>query len=505
MESPQRVDIRKFARLLRHTEAPFTGQPFVPQPWQDDYFDKLFNTLRPDGKRQYQRSFLALPRKSGKTAKCAVIGAYEGFFGPPGGQIIMAAGDRAQAGILFTSCRRYIESCDAMNKRCKIYRNSIVFPATETVATFISTESKTKHGYNPSLVLMDEYHVQKNRDLIDVLESGMGTRDEPLVVFITTAGMDRIGPCYDEWQRAIKVRDGVIDDPTYLPCIYGLEDPSADIFSEETWKIASPNYGVTIQKPFMEREAKLAKESVAQEIKFRTLYLNQWFSTGSNAFFRSGVVDNVLPLKALPVDGRPCYCGIDLSSNTDTTAFVAVWPQEDGTWDVHCRIFIPEVNARKPEAPYLQWERDEYCILTEGDLVDYDVVRQYVLDFCEKYDVKGVGIDRYNATHITTQLIAEGIPIRPFGQGYVSMSSPCKLLENLVLSKRIRLDGNKALAAHLMNMQCRMDPAGNIKPTKEHTQSTQRIDAAVALVMALGVASGEWDGGMDYSDEILVL
>lgn len=490
--------------MLKHTEAPFTGKPFVPQPWQDEYFDKLFNTLKPDGKRQYQRSFLALPRKMGKSSLSAVIAAYEGLFGPAGGQIIIAAGDRNQANLLFTACRRYIESNPHVEKRCKLYRNSIVVPSQETTIFFVSAEHKGKHGTNPSLVLLDEYHVQKNRDLIDVLESGMGTRDEPLVVMITTAGMDRIGPCYDEWQRALKIRDGIIDDPTYLPLIYAA-DPTDDPFDEATWRKAMPNYGITVQKAFMEREAMLAKESVAQEIKFRTLYLNQWFSTGSNAFFRSGAIDPILPLKALPVDGRPCYCGIDLSSNTDTTAFVAVWPQDDGTWDTHCMVFIPEVNARKPEAPYLQWERQGYVTMTEGDLVDYDVVRQYVLGFCEKYDVKGVGIDRYNATHITTQLIAEGIPIKPFGQGYVSMSSPCKLLESLVLGQKIRLDGNKALAAHLMNMQCRMDPAGNIKPTKENSNSTQRVDAAVALVMALGVASGEWDGGVEHYDEILVL
>lgn len=426
------------------------------------------------------------------SSMCAVIGAYEGFFGADGGQILIAAGDRKQASLLFTAASRYIESCPGLLRRCKIYKNSIVIPHKKSTIQFLSSEHKGKHGFNPSLVLLDEYHVQPNRDLVDVLESGMGARDEPLVIYVTTAGMDRIGPCYDEWQRALKVRDGLIDDPTFLPCIFAADD-DADPFLEETWKAAQPNYGVTVRKEFMEREAALARESVAQEIKFRTLYLNQWVSNGANRFFRSGVIDKcMVPTK--PPGERIAYCGLDLSSNTDTTAFVAVWPDDDGSFDVHCHIFIPEENADRDEAPYRQWAKDGFCTLTEGDLVDFDAVRNYVLSFCEKNAVRAVAIDRWNATHITTQLVAEGIEVKPYGQGYASMSAPTKLLEALVLGGRLRLGDNKAIALHLSNMQVRVDDAGNIKPTKQHSHSTARIDAAVALVMSLGLASSEAHG-----------
>ena len=487
-----RVDIREFARLLKHTESPFTGQPFVPAPWQDEYLDRLFNTKRPDGKRQYQRSLLALPRKMGKTAMCAVIAAYEGFFGADGGQILVAAGDRKQASLLFTAASRYIESCPGLLRRCKIYKNSIVIPHKKSTIQFLSSEHKGKHGFNPSLVLVDEYHVQPNRDLVDVLESGMGARDEPLVIYVTTAGMDRIGPCYDEWQRALKVRDGLIDDPTFLPCIFAADD-DADPFLEATWRAAQPNYGITVRKEFMEREAALARESVSQEIKFRTLYLNQWVSNGANRFFRSGVIDKCM-VPTRPIGDRIAYCGLDLSSNTDTTAFGAGWPDDDGSFDVHAHIFIPEENATKDEAPYKQWAKDGFCTLTEGDLVDFDAVRNYVLSFCEKNAVRAVAIDRWNAAHITTQLISEGVSVKPYGQGYASMSAPTKLLEALTLGGRLRLGDNKAIALHLSNMQVRVDDAGNIKPTKQHSHSTARIDAAVALVMSLGLASSEAHG-----------
>ncbi len=493
MATQRPVDIRQFARLLKHTEAPFAGKPFVPEPWQDDYLDRLFNTRRADGLRQYQRSLLALPRKSGKTAMCAVIGAFEGFFGAEGGQILIAAGDRKQASLLFTACSRYIESCPGLLRRCKIYKNSIVIPHKKSTIQFLSSEHKGKHGFNPSVCIVDEFHVQPNRDLVDVLESGMGAREEPLVIYVTTAGMDRVGPCYEEWQRALKVRDGLIDDPTFLPCIYAAPD-DADPFDEETWKIASPNYGITIRKEFMEREARLARESVSEEIKFRTLYLNQWVSNGANRFFRTGLWEkNGDPL--FSTEGRSCYCGLDLSSTSDTTAFSAVWPHvdEDGTttYDVFCHLFIPEESADRDEAPYRQWARDGFVTLTDGNITCYDTVRNYVLSFCEKNDVRGVAIDRWNATHLTTQLIAEGIDVKPFGQGYASMSAPTKMLETLVLGGKIRHGGNPALALHISNMQVKQDEAGNIKPTKQHSHSKARIDGAVALVMCFGLVGGE--------------
>ncbi len=495
-------DIREFATWLRHSEGDFAGQPFVLEPWQDDYLGTLFNTKQADGRRQYQRSLLALPRKSGKTALCAAIGAYEGFFGDEGGQILIAAGDRKQASLLFTACSRYIESCPGLIRRCKIYKNSIVVPHNNSTIQFLSSEHKGKHGFNPSVCIVDEFHVQPNRDLIDVLESGMGMRSEPLVIYVTTAGMDRVGPCYEEWQRAIKIRDGIIKDPTFLPCIFAAAD-DADPFVEETWKSASPNYGVTIRRDFMEREAALARESVSQEIKFRTLYLNQWVSNGANKFFRTGLWEKCdAPLR--PTEGRPCWCGLDLSSTSDTTAFCAVWPDDDGTYDVFAHLFIPEESANRDEAPYRQWAKDGFVTLTEGNATDYDVVRDYILSFCERNVVRSVAIDRWNAQHLSTQLTHEGIEVKPYGQGYASLSSPTKMLETAVLGQKIRHAGNPPLALHISNMQVKQDDAGNIKPTKSQSHSTARIDAAVALIMPFGVLSAE-DQGPNEEPNILLI
>ena len=261
------VDIEEFIGLLAHSRGDFAGKQFLLEPWQREYLRKLLYTYNEDGTRQYRRSLLALPRKNGKTQMCAALALYMGFCDDEGAEVIAAAGDRSQAGLLFDAAKQLLESAPTLASRAKIYRNSIVIPETNSVIKAISSEAGTKHGFNCSCVLIDEYHVFKDRELVDVLETSTGARKNPLVVYVTTAGTDKNSPCHKDWERAVKVRDGVLDDPTFLPCIYAAED-DADPYSEETWKAAAPNYGITVRKEFMEREAALAKESVFQELKF---------------------------------------------------------------------------------------------------------------------------------------------------------------------------------------------------------------------------------------------
>ena len=501
---PRDVDIRDFVGFLKHSRGDFAGQPFTLQPWQSEYFDKLLNSKNESGLRKYRRSLLALPRKSGKTQMAAALALYMGFCDDQGAEVIVAAGDRSQASLMHTAAKQLLESCPALSRRAKVYRNSIVIPETNSSIICISSEAGTKHGYNPSCCLIDEYHVFKDRELVDVLETGMGARSQPLVVYVTTAGTDMTGPCYKDWQRAEKIRDGLLQDETFLPCIFAA-DKDADPFSIETAKACNPNYGITTKPEYFEQMIARAKESVTDEVVYRTLHLNQWVQS-SNKFFRTGVFEECSEAPR-PPDGRPCYCGLDLSSNQDTTAFTAVWPGldddgiHDGTYDVHSMVFIPEEIAaqkeRQDRVPYRQWAKDGHCILTEGDITDYDRVRDYVLEFCEQNSVQGVAVDRWNAAHVITQLTNEGITVRPFGQGYSSMTSPSRFLESLAISRRLRHGGNPCLLWQASNVTAKSDEAGNIKFVKQTRHSTQRIDAIIALVMALGLASAEQIAGDD--------
>lgn len=498
------VDIREFISLLKHSRGDFAGMPFVLEPWQDEYLDTLFNTKRADGLRQYRTSLLALPRKNGKSALSAAIGLYMLCCDDIGAEVIVAAGDRSQAALLHTAAKQFVES-SALSKRCKIYRNSIVLPERNATMICISSEAGTKHGYNPSCVLVDEYHVFPDRELVDVLETGMGARSQPLTIYITTAGTDKLGPCYADWQRAEKIRDGVLKDDTFLPCIYAAA-PEDDPFSEETWKLANPNYNVTLKPDYFHQMSTRAKQSPSEEVVFRTLHLNQWVNSESKWLRHGSWEANAGELR--PTADRIAFCGLDLSSTQDTTAFVAVWPDDDGSYDVYAHLFIPEENAdrasKADRVPYRQWAKEGFVTLTDGDITDYDAVRNHVLSFCEQNSVRSVAIDRWNATHLTTQLVTEGIDVKPFGQGYASMSAPTKLLETLILGQKLRHAGNPALAWQISNVTLKVDDAGNVKMSKAHSNSTSRIDAAVALVMAIGLASAD-PRGPDIEPEIMVM
>lgn len=451
---------------------------------------RCIQVASPDGMFLVGRSLIP----THNSALSAAIGLYMLFCDDVGAEVIVAAGDRSQAALLHTAAKHFVES-SALSKRCKIYRNSIVLPERNASMICISRDAGTKHGYNPSCVLVDEYHVFHDRELVDVLETGMGARSQPMTIYITTAGTDKLGPCYKDWQRAEKIRDGILKDDTFLPLIFAAE-PEADPFAEETWKRANPNYGITLKPDYFHQMSTRAKQSPSEEVVFRTLHLNQWVNSESKWIRHGAWEANGDPLR--PTADRPAYCGIDLASVQDTTAFVAVWPDEDGTFDVHAHVFIPEERAEQASktdrVPYLQWAKEGFVTLTEGDICDYDAVRDYVLSFCEKNQVRAVAIDRYNATHLTTQLVAEGIDIKPFGQGFLSMSAPSKLLETLIIAKKLRHAGNPVLAWQMSNVQIKVDDAGNIKPSKKHSSSVGRIDSAVALIMALGIASGETRG-----------
>ena len=235
------VDIRDFIALLKHSRGEYAGKPFVLFPWQAEYLDTLFNTIRDDGMRQYRTSLLAIGRKNGKTQLCAAIGLYMLFCDEVGAEVIVAAGDRQQAALLHDAAKQMIEGSPGLMGQCKVYRNSIVVASTNSVMKTISSESATKHGYGPSCVLVDEYHVQRDRELVDVLQTATGHRRQPLTIFITTAGFERESPCRKTWEYAERVRDGIIDDPTFYPCIFSAP-PTADPFLEHLFYIYAHCY-----------------------------------------------------------------------------------------------------------------------------------------------------------------------------------------------------------------------------------------------------------------------
>lgn len=474
---------------LTHTKGPFAQQPFNLRPWQTKIVRQLFTTQK-DGRRQYRSCLLMLPRKNGKTELAAALAIYFLLFdGEIGGEVYSAAADKDQAALVFNVAAQMIRNDPELDAQCEIIdsQKRIVHRKSGSFYRAISAEAYSKHGFNASVIIYDELHAAPNRELYDVLTTSQGARSQPLMLAISTAGFDRHSILWELYAHAKKVAENPALDPTFLPILY--EAPiDADWTDEDVWKAANPALGDFRSLEEMRVAAARAKEIPAQENTFRRLYLNQWTEQASRWISLSSWDACRAVIDRASLKGRRCYLALDLSATKDLTALVAVFPDDEGGFDVLPHFFVPKDSIRDRSArdrvPYDQWERDGYLTATPGNMVDYQAVRQTVNDWGAEFDVKEVAFDPWNAAGLVAQLGGQdGFECIAIRQGFASLSPPTKSLEKAVLSRSLRHDGHPVLRWNLGNVSVETDPAGNVKPSKK--VSTERIDGVVALIMAL--------------------
>lgn len=487
-----------FATMLVHIEGELAGKPFVLQPWQVAHVGCAFGWKRPDGRRRYREVFDFEPRKNGKTAKVGGLINLVAFCDDePGAQIYSAASERDQAALVYRQAKGMVLANPQMEAASKIYTTfkSIEYP-NGVVYKALSAEADSKHGFNTHFVVVDELHAQPDRELVDVLVTSTGSRRQPLIWYITTSDFNRPSICNEKYDYACKVRDGIIDDPYFLPVIYEAK-PDDPWDSPETWKKANPNLGVSVSLEYLERECQRAKEIIAYENTFRRLHLNQRTETDVRAIQMeqwdacTGAVDAKL------LAGRECYAGLDLASTTDLAAFVLFFPEGNSVLPF---FWAPKESARQRErrdrVPYEAWAKQGFLKLTEGNVIDYDVIRKDINDLGKQFDIRQIAADRWNASQIITQLQGDGFEVVAFGQGFASMTAPTKELLRLVADGKLAHGKHQVLRWMASNLATETDAAGNLKPSKK--KSTERIDGQVALIMSLGVAMVRNDGESWY-------
>lgn len=497
-EEAARTAIDFFPECLQLIEGEKADQPFELELWQQAPVAALFGWKREDGSRRYREAMIYVPRKNGKTPWMAgVVNLVLFTDHEPGAQLYSAAADRDQAALIYRHASGMVVREPELDSRARVYRafKSIEYPAEGAIYKALSSEADTKHGLGAHLVIVDELHAHPNSDLVDVLLTSTAARREPLVIYITTADFARESICNQKHEYACKVRDGVIEDPSFLPVIYeaGVEDDWTD---PAVWAKANPNLGVSVKLEYLERECERAKNEPSYENTFKRLHLN--IKTQQDVRWISLEKWDACGVEVDPeaLAGRPCYAGIDLSSKIDLTASVLVFPpyKDDPLWYVLPRFFVPRENAREREkrdrVPYLAWAQEGFVTLTEGDVVDYRAVEESLEADARKYDLREVSYDPWNATQFALQMQERGANMVEFGQGYRSMSEPTKELERLIISKQLAHGGHPVLRWMASHVAAEMDPAGNIKASKK--KSTERIDGIVATVMGIGraIASG---------------
>ena len=481
-----------FINSLKHTKGVWYGKNFELLPWQDKIVRDLFGTLKPNGYRQYNTAYIEIPKKQGKSELAAAIALYltcgDGEYGA---EVYGCAADRQQASIVFDVAVEMINQCPALKKRCKILASQkrIVYLPLKSFYQVLSAESYTKHGLNVHGVIFDELHAQPNRALYDVMLTGSGdARKQPLYFLITTAGIDRNSICYEVHQKAKDVMSGKRHDATFYPVIYGIEDDD-DWTDEKNWYKANPSLDITVDIDKIRAAFNNAKENPAEENLFRQLRLNQWVKQSIRWMPMDKWSMCSYPVDKERLKGRVCYGGLDLSSTTDITAFVLVFPpeDEDGKYEILPFFWLPEetldLRVRRDHVPYDTWKAKGLIMTTEGNVVHYGFIEKFIEELGTQYNIREIAYDRWGAVQMVQNLEGMGFTIVPFGQGYKDMSPPTKELMKLVLEKKIAHGGNEVLEWMVDNIFIKTDPAGNIKPDKE--KSTEKIDGAIAMIMAL--------------------
>lgn len=490
-----------FVRFLRHSKGQWAGQPFELLDWQwHEVIGPLFGWKRADGTRRFRRGYIEVPKKNGKSTLFAGLSLYlMTCDGEPGAEVYSAAVDRDQASIVFHEAANMVESSPHLSSRLTVVRSTkrIVDHRSRSLYRALSADVPAKEGLNAHAVLIDELHAQKTRDLWDTLRYAGASRQQPLHLSITTAGFDRHSICWEQHDYALKVLDGTVQDAAFFAYIAGAADED-DWTDPQIWRKANPSFGITVDAEQFAEDCREARESPAKENSFRRYRLNQW--TEQEVRWLSLEKWDACGGSVGHLEGRECFAGLDLSSTTDISALVLVFPEDD-RYDVLPFFWVPEEGARKRErrdrVPYLDWIRGGFMEATPGEVVDYDRIRRRINELHASHQIRQIAIDRWNATQLATQLAGDGFEMIAFGQGYASMSAPTKKLEEVVLSKRLRHGGHPVLRWMAGNVSIEQDAADNWKPSKK--RSRERIDGIVALVMGLDLASRDYEPESIYA------
>lgn len=485
-----------FPRFLCFTKDKWAGRPFHLEPWQIKIVREAFGWKRANGTRRYRRVIVFVPRKNGKTELAAGVGLLmlvgDGISGP---EVYAIAKDKNQASIVFGKASQMVAMSKSLAAQLAVFKTSIYCAELQGVFKPLTGNAEGKHGLNASGIVGDEVHEWPDASLYTTVHQSEGAREEPLEFLISTAGVRGHGYGWELWEEAKSIQSGAAPQDDTLVVIYAA-DPEDDWREEATWAKANPNLGVSVSIDYLRAECRKAQNNARLENDFKRYHLDLW----TNQVVRWIQLEqwdlcarrNWLDESSLV--GRRCYVGVDLASTADIAAAVYLFPPDDaeGTFDVVCRFFVPSERVaervRRDRVPYDRWIAQGALIATPGNVLDYEFIITQLETDGASFNIQLLGMDRWNSTHFSTRLVDRGFDadrLVAVGQGYGSMSEPCKTLERLVLSQRFDHAGQPVLRWMAENVAITQDSAGNIKPAKD--KSSEKIDGIAAAADAIFV------------------
>jgi phage terminase large subunit-like protein len=507
-EKKAELAIRFFERRLTHTKGKFARKPFTLPPWQRKIVGEVFGTVDHKGKRLYTKVYIEVPKKNGKTELAAGFADYLLLVDQePGAEIYSVASTRDQASLCFRTAAQMVRQNDQLMEMVDIHRSSKTLNLKDDPECFykaISADADTGDGINPHAAVYDELHRQKTRDLWDVIEFGMDTREQPLLIAITTAGVFGESPiCQELHDYARNVINGTFKDPHFYAVIYSL-DPEEDwtfegqpekrkngklIAPATGWYKANPALGDFLPVARIREACERAKKIPSSQSSFRRFRLNQWVNQESIWIPNHEWKACGEPFDAASLVGEECYAGLDLSTNLDVTAFVKVFGKDDNVL-VLADFWLPEEDlverCRRDMVPYDVWAKQGLVHLTPGSVIDYDYIESVIKEQSEIYQISELAYDRWNASAIVTHLMDHGLTMVPIAQSFPALSTPTKELERRIMNRTIRHNNNPVLAWMMDCCSLKQDTKDNVMPVKpDRRKSSKRIDGVLALIMAL--------------------
>lgn len=484
--------VRFFEALPHIKGSRFAGQRLILADWQCFIITTVFGWLNEYGKRRFRTAYEEIPRKNGKSTISAPVGIFcLAADGEPGAEVYSAATTRDQAKIVWGDARLMVRKCADLRQMLGVETSAHTIYVQDSASVFkpLSRDQQGNlDGLNVHCAIIDELHGHKDRSIWDVIETATGSREQPLVWAITTAGFNKAGICYEQRIYVTKILDNVIEDETYFGIIYTI-DKDDDYFCEATWRKANPNYGVSVMPDDLERKAQKAKQMPSAQNNFLTKHLNVWVNAGSpwmNMVAWNACCDDSMQIEDF--EAEDCIIACDLATKTDIAAKIRLFQREiDGKahFYVFPQFFVPmEAIEESRNAAYEGWEREGYLTATPGNATDFKVIEDSIREDADGFNLEDAVFDPWQAAHIIQNLTDDGLNASEYRQTVQNMSYPMKELEALVLEKRLHHDGNPVLTWMLSNVIAHTDAKDNIYPRKEKPEN--KIDGAVGLIMAIG-------------------
>ena len=484
--------VLKFSRFCRHVKGPDAGKPINLEGFQVLFLAAIygFRDKRDHSYRWVTDVILFVPRKSGKTTLASIIALYELQFGEAGPEVFTLATNREQASICFDSSKAIMESMvPELQSKFIPYRSELkkAGDSTSTYRALSRDNKKTGDGKNPSCAMIDEAAQITERGSIEVLHSGMAARKNPIRMYLTTASFTKETKFFEDLSHFRQVlRGGAEDTFRWFGLLYSV-DPGDEWSDPSVWGKANPMLGVSVTEQAIQHMADEAKSKPASLNEFLCKQLNIYVSANSawvDRRFWDESVDKMPEEKP-----ESTFVGFDLAHTRDLNAVVNVHRYSEEKFYAQFQFFLPEESLdfvpNHYKSIYMEAHRSGILRLTPGNVTDLNEIESYIKQQCEKYDVKEIGYDPYNAAALVANLYAEGLPVKKVGQGMAVLSNPSKTTEQLILKKAIQHDGNPFVGWQLGNCEVYVDVNGNVKVRKNEADPSAKVDGIIAMIMAL--------------------